>query len=134
MLFSTEDFKKHESTKLLARITKAYVEIIPQNPNHPDYYLRGMLSKFRRYKRGLQRYRLLFCFSQQIPIIIYLYINDKDHLRKDGGINDPYKEFSDLIKRGIFSSDPHDPIMQQWISKRLFSPNMRFQKDLENPQ
>lgn len=114
-----EKYLVHESTKLLARITRAHIETIPANPNLPDYYLKGVLAKFRRYKRGLQRYRLLFCFANTPPIIVYLYCNDKDHLRKDGSKTDPYNEFVTLVNRGIFSHDPQDPNMQKWIKENI---------------
>ncbi len=110
-----DEYKKHTSVKLLSRITKAYAENIPQNPNHPDYYLRGALSKFRRYKRRLQRYRMMFCFANNPPVIVYLYINNEDHLRSDGSQRDPYKEFTALVKKGVFSTNPNDPEMQKWI-------------------
>lgn len=125
-----EQFKQHPQTKLLARIIKAYTETIPGNPNHRDFYLTGKLSKFRRYKAGLQRYRLLFCFSNAIPIIIYLYINDEYHIRKDGSKNNPYQEFVSFVKQGIFSSDPYDPLMQQWLNDSM----VPIKNDMSKPK
>ncbi len=116
---SFEEYKKHTLVKLLKRITDAYSEHIPQSPNLSDYYLKGSLSKFRRYKRGLQRNRMMFCFANNPPIIIYLYINDENHLRSDGSQRDPYKEFTALVKKGVFSSDSSDPAMQKWIKETI---------------
>jgi mRNA-degrading endonuclease RelE of RelBE toxin-antitoxin system len=81
---SPDEFVQHETVKLAARIRRATLEIIPEDPNRPEYLLSGDLKKFRRYKQGLQRYRLMFCFSNAPGIIIYLYVNGKDHLRKQG--------------------------------------------------
>ena len=106
-----EDYKQHETVKLLGRIVRASQEIIPQNPNQPDYFLKGSLSKFRRYKQGIKRYRLIFCYSSKPPVIVYLYINDQDHLRQEGSHNDPYKEFTRLVKSGVFNHNPHAPNM-----------------------
>jgi len=114
-----DEYKNHEHAKLLARITKAYSTIIPENPNHPDYYLRGALSKYRRYKRGLQRYRLMFCFSNTPAIIVYLYLNDEKHLRKDGSKTDPYREFAVFVNKEIFSANPSDQNLQKWIRNEL---------------
>ncbi len=103
-----EEYRKHPLVKLFGRIKEACFVTIPQNPNLPDYYLKGELAKFRRFKRGLQRNRLLFCFSNTPPIIVYLYINDEKHQRKEGSKSDPYKEFTDLVRERIVSSDPND--------------------------
>jgi len=114
---STEEFKQHEIVKFAYRIRKADQEIIPQNPNRPEYRLRGELKKFRRYKQGLQRYRLFFCFSEHPKIILYLYLNDEKHLRKTGAKNDPYEEFKKFVAKGIFSHNPADPKIQKWIKR-----------------
>lgn len=119
LTLSEQQFKQHPQTKLLARIVTAYSKTIPENPNLKEYFLCGSLSKFRRYKAGLQRYRLIYCFSQAIQIIVYLYVNDENHLRKDGSKTDPYQEFEDLVKKGIFSADPDDPAMKLWLKNSL---------------
>jgi toxin YhaV len=112
---SNEEFKQHEIVKLAYRIRNADQEIIPQEPDRPEYRLSGDLKKFRRYKQGLQRYRLFFCFSNQPKIILYLYLNDERHLRKAGDKSDPYEEFKKLVAKGYFSHDPNDPKIQKWI-------------------
>lgn len=114
---SNEDFVQHDVVKFAARVRKATLEIIPEDPNRRDYLLKDELKKFRRYKQGLQRYRIIFCFSNKPSIILYLYLNDEKHLRKDGSKNDPYTEFGNLLKKGEFSHDPQNPKIQQWIRK-----------------
>ena len=114
---SKEDYIHHEMVKLAARVRRATLEVIPQNPNRRDYLLSRELKKFRRYKQGLQRYRLIFCFSTTPKIIIYLYLNDVFHLRKQGDKGDPYKEFSQLLKNGKFSHDPADKKIKKWIKE-----------------
>lgn len=113
---SPEDFRGHETVKLAFRIRQADQEIIPIDPDRPEYRLHGDLRKFRRYKQGLQRYRLMFCFSSHPKIIIYLYLNDEEHLRKGGDKNDPYAEFKKLLHRGRFPHNPADPALQKWLS------------------
>lgn len=112
---SNEEFRQHEIVKLAYRIREADQEIIPQDPNRPEYRLTGNLKKYRRYKQGLQRYRLFFCFSNQPKIILYLYLNDEKHLRKAGDRNDPYEEFTNLVKKGYLSHNPADSKIQKWI-------------------
>ena len=112
---SDEEFKQHEIVKLAYRIRQADQEIIPQDPDRPEYRLTGELRKYRRYKQGLQRNRLFFCFSHHPKMILYLYLNDEKHLRKAGAKTDPYEEFKKLARKGYFSHNPQDPKIQKWI-------------------
>ena len=114
---SDEEFKQHEVVKFAYRIRQADQEIIPQDPDRPEYRLAGELKKYRRYKQGLQRYRLFFCFSNQPKTILYLYLNDEKHLRKANSKTDPYEEFKKFIIRGYFSHDPHDAKLQKWTQE-----------------
>ncbi len=123
-----EEYSQHEVVKLAARLRKATLEIIPEDPNKLEYQLKAELKKFRRYKQGLQRYRLIFAFSSKPSIILYLYVNDQKHLRQDGGKNDPYEEFVHFLKRGVFSHDPQDTNIQKWI--RDLSPDLAISKTL----
>ena len=110
-----EEFAQHPDVKFAARIRKATKEIIPENPDKKEYQLHGNLKKYRRYKQGLQRYRLFFVFSTKPPIILYLYLNDKSSLRKDGSKNDPYNVFSKFVEKKQILHDPSDPVIQRWI-------------------
>ena len=109
-------FRVHPDVKFAKRLRDATREIIPEDPNLSDYRLKGDLKKYRRYKKGLQRYRLFFCFSSQPPIIVYLYLNDEKTLRKEGAKTGPYAIFSKLVKNKKVSTDPSDPRLQNWIS------------------
>ncbi len=112
-----EEFRRHEVVKLALRVRRAEQEIA-QDPNRPEYLLHGELRKFRRYKRGLGRYRIIFCFSEQPPIIVFLYLNTEESLRKEGGRHDPYEEFKAFLRRGGVSHDPQDPRVRKWILGR----------------
>ena len=112
-----ETFLQHPEVKFASRLKKATEEIIPEDPNKRVYQLRDDLKKYRRYKQGLQRYRLFFAFASKPPIILYLYINDKSSLRKDGDKNDPYTIFSKLVEQKKISHDPNDPALRQWITE-----------------
>lgn len=111
----SDEYVHNEVVKFAARLKKATFEIIPQDPNKSEYQLHGDLKGYRRYKQGLKRYRLFFVFSNRPPLILYLYINDEKHLRKEGDKSDPYEEFKKLVIKGLFSSNPVDPKIQQWV-------------------
>lgn len=111
-----EEFRQHEVVKLAARIREAEREVA-ENPGRPEYLLRDELRKFRRSKRGLGRYRILYCFSNKPPIIVFLYLNTEHSLRKAGSRRDPYEEFKALLRRGSVSSDPADPKTQRWLHR-----------------
>lgn len=94
---SDKDYKSHPDVKFAKRLRDATETIIPSNPDLPDYRLHGDLKLFRSYKKGMQRYRLFYCYSSKPPIIVYLYLNDKSTLRKEGSKTDPYYIFSHLL-------------------------------------
>jgi len=112
---SHKEFIQHPTVKLLKTVMVADQKTIPQDPDRPEYRLRAELKKYRRYKQGLQRYRLFFCFSSLPPIIVYLYLNDEEHLRKEGSKNDPYEDFKRHVSKGLFSHNPSDPATIKWI-------------------
>ncbi|MGE0268919.1 MAG: type II toxin-antitoxin system YhaV family toxin [Candidatus Omnitrophota bacterium] len=112
-----DEYLQNEIVKFAARVRKATLKTIPEDPNRRDYLLAGDLKKFRRFKQGLQRYRIIFCFSNKPGLILYLYLNDEKHLRKDGNKNDSYNEFKSLLNKGEFSHDPQDPRIKQWINE-----------------
>lgn len=114
---SSEALKQHETVKLAHRVYKATLETIPENPDHPSYCLKADLKKYRRYKQGLGRYRLFFAFSTTPRIILYLYLNDRASLRKEGDKNDPYERFRTFVRQGRVSHNPLDPRIQRWISE-----------------
>ena len=111
-----EEFSQHPDVKFVVRIREATKEIIPEDPDRKEYQLYGNLKKYRRYKQGLQRYRLFFAFAKKPPIILYLYLNDKSSLRKEGSKNDPYCIFSKLVDKKQVSHDPNDQDIQKWIN------------------
>jgi hypothetical protein len=72
---SDQDYKSHPDVKFAKRLRDATETIIPNNPDLLDYRLHGDLKLFRRYKKGIQRYRLFYCFSSTPRIIVYLYLH-----------------------------------------------------------
>ena len=100
-------FKQHPTARLVFAVAHVVNDIVPANPNHRDFLLRGALAKFRRVKgHGLpERFRLFFVFSSTAKAVIYLYLNDERSLRQQGGRNDPYAIFQRLVRRHEIGDD-----------------------------
>jgi toxin YhaV len=102
-----EEARRHPTVKLLGATNRLLNEIVPTDPNAPEFRLSGSLSKFRRARgHGLpERYRLFWVFSTSQRIIIVLYLNDEETLRQAGSRTDPYAVFSRLVERGEIGAD-----------------------------
>jgi len=99
-------YRSHPKTRLLASIYKAITQIVPADPDHPDLRLGRTLgaeyTNWRRVKKGMpDRYRLFFRFaSRPIKLIVYVWFNDEDTLRKAGSRTDVYEVFRRMLSRG----------------------------------
>lgn len=100
-------FREHPKVGLGASIHRMVNEIVPANPDAREFRLSGELSAFRRAKgKGLPpRYRLFWVFSSRAKTIIFLYFNDENTLRKEGGDSDPYVVFRRLLRSGLIGED-----------------------------
>jgi len=100
-------YKSHPKTKLLASVYRAITQLVPANPDAPDFRLGKTLSadntNWRRVKKGMpDRYRLFFRFaSSPVKVIVYVWFNDEDTLRKAGSKTDVYEAFKRMLARGV---------------------------------
>ena len=100
-------YKTHPKTKLLASVYKAITEVVPANPDAPEFRLGKTLgadnTNWRRVKKGMpDRYRLFFRFaSSPVKVIVYVWFNDEDTLRKAGAKTDVYETFKRMLARGV---------------------------------
>ena len=106
-----EGYKTHPKTKLLASIYRAVTEVVPTNPDAPEFRLGKTLgtgnTNWRRVKAGMpDRYRLFFRFaSHPLKIVVYVWFNDEDTLRKAGSKTDVYETFKRMLARGVVPRD-----------------------------
>ncbi len=100
-------YKTHPKTKLLASVYRAITQLVPANPDAPDFRLGKTLgsgnTNWRRVKIGMpDRYRLFFRFaSSPVKVIVYVWFNDEDTLRKAGSKIDVYEAFKRMLARGV---------------------------------
>ena len=100
-------YKTHPKTKLLASVYRAITVLVPANPDAPDFRLGKTLgadnANWRRVKKGMpDRYRLFFRFaSSPVKVIVYVWFNDEDTLRKAGSKTDVYETFKRMLARGV---------------------------------
>jgi toxin YhaV len=103
-------YKAHPKTKLLASVYQAITSQVPANPDAAEFRLGKTLKSaiaanthWRRVKKGLpDRYRLFFRFaSSPVKLIVYVWLNDEDTLRKAGAKTDVYETFKRMLGKGI---------------------------------
>ena len=99
-------YKTHPKTRLLASVYKSITQLVPANPDHAGFRLGKTLgaeyANWRRVKKGMpDRYRLFFRFaSNPVKLIVYVWFNDEDTLRKAGSKTDVYAAFRRMLERG----------------------------------
>ena len=104
-------YKSHPKARLLASVYRAVMQLVPANPDAPDFRLGNTLGSgnthWRRVKKGMpDRYRLFFRFSSRpVKLIVYVWFNDEDTLRKAGAKTDVYETFRRMLGRGVVPGD-----------------------------
>ena len=100
-------YKTHPKPKLLASVYKDITEVVPANPDAPEFRLGKTLgvdnTNWRRVKKGIpDRYRLFFRFASiSAKVIVYVCFNDEDTLGKAGSKTDVYETFRQMLARGV---------------------------------
>ena len=104
-------YEAHPKTRLLALVYRAVMQLVPANPDAPDFRLGKTLgsenTNWRRVKKGMpDRYRLFFRFaSNPFKAIVYVWFNDENTLRKAGSKTDVYESFKRMLARGVVPTD-----------------------------
>ena len=96
-------YKEEAATKLLATINRLIREIIPRDPNAPEFRQGNTLGKDNRHwfrAKFHQGYRLFYRFATKEKVILYAWLNDEKTLRKAGSKTDPYAVFRGMLEAG----------------------------------
>jgi len=106
-----EGYKTQPQTKLLASVFRVITQLVPANPDAPDLRLGKTLGSgnthWRRVKKGMpDRYRLFFRFaSNPVKVVVHVWLNDENTLRKAGSKTDMYEAFKRKLARGVVPND-----------------------------
>ena len=106
-----EGYRTHPETKLLASVYRAITQLVTANPDAPEFRLGKSLgtgnTHWRRVKKSMpDRYRLFFrSASDPVKVIVYVWFNDENSLRKAGSKTDVYEAFKRLLARGVVPND-----------------------------
>lgn len=95
-------YKLKANFKLFEAVCNCIYNIIPFEEHKEQFALKDDLKGLYRIKRNLydDRYRLFFKPEFQKKELIYIWLNDKKTLRKDGSKTDPYKKVSKDVNNG----------------------------------
>lgn len=97
-------WQSHPAAKLLATIRRYILEIIPRDPNAPQFRLGNALGADNRHwfrAKFHRRFRLFFRFSSRYKMIVYVWVNEESSLRKAGSRSDPYTRFREMLESGV---------------------------------
>ena len=103
-----DTYRSMPATKLFAAVRSATLRHIPNNPASPSFRQGNALGRdFRHWRRAtfFQRFRLFFRFSEEMSVIVYVWLNDEPTLRKRGARTDPYTVFRTMLERGTPPTD-----------------------------
>lgn len=114
-------YKKKNSTKRLAAISKLIFEIIPNDPTLPEYRQGNALGpNYTHWYRAkfFQQYRLFFRYHHESKVIIYAWVNDEDTKRAYDSKYDAYLVFKKMLKKDAPPNDWSQLLLGE--SKKIF--------------
>lgn len=95
-------YKRKNAAKRLAAVARLAFEIIPQDPERPEYRQGDSLGEDRKHwmrAKFFQQYRLFFRFRKTERIIVLAWVNDTKTLRAYGSRNDAYAVFKKMLDK-----------------------------------
>lgn len=96
-------FARKNATKRLAAIARLAFEVIPGDPERPEYRQGTALGAGHRHwfrAKFFQQYRLFFRYHAASKVIVYAWVNDEDSKRAYESSADAYRVFSRMLESG----------------------------------
>jgi toxin YhaV len=92
------------NVKLLATLRDLMLDRVPRDPLAAEFRQGNTLGPTHRHwfraKFGANRFRLFFRADSASRIVVYIWVNDRDTLRKAGAASDPYAVFARMLAHG----------------------------------
>jgi toxin YhaV len=113
------EYASHPAAKMLATILYYIEELIPRNPNSPDFRQGNTLGPGNRHwfrAKFHGGYRLFYRYSSEQKTIVYAWVSDEKSLRKSGSKTDPYAVFRAMLESG----DPPNSFAEPPAKSRRF--------------
>jgi toxin YhaV len=106
-----QGYRAHPTTIFLRDVRDIVLTEVPADPSHERYQQGNTLGKkYRHWRRAKfrSRFRLFFRYSSSQKIIIYVWLNNENSLRKEGGKTDVYTVFRAMLERKRPPTDWND--------------------------
>lgn len=98
-----ETWQGKADMKLLAALKALILDRIPRDPLATEFHQGNTLRREHRHwfraKFAGNRFRLFFRADSRARVIVYVWVNDRDTLRKAGAGTDPYAVFEHMLAR-----------------------------------
>lgn len=108
-------YHRKNATKRLAAILKLAFEVIPQDPERPEYRQGSTLGDEHKHwfrAKFFQQYRLFFRFHVKSKVIVFAWVNDDSTKRAYGSKSDAYRVFEKMLNSG-HPPDDWDKLMKE---------------------
>jgi toxin YhaV len=96
------NYRQHPTTIFLRDLRDIVLSQVPSNPDHKRYRLGKTLGAAYRHWRRVKfrgRFRLFFRYSSSHRVILFVWLNDENTLRKAGSRTDVYAVFQSMLER-----------------------------------
>lgn len=98
-----EGYRTTLAAKILSMVIRLAFREIPGDPG-ADRFRQGRTlgTEYRHFRRAtfFHRFRLFFRYHSEARIIVFVWLNDENTLRKAESRSDPYHVFRDMLERG----------------------------------
>ena len=98
-----QGYRNRNDSKRLAAIARLAFDVIPQDPERPEYRLGQALGENHRHwfwAKFFQQYRLFFRFHKGSRILVLAWVNDEQSKRAYESANDAYRVFRKMLQQG----------------------------------
>ncbi len=96
-------YRTSSAAKVFRAVRRLVISDVPGDPGAVRFRQGGTLgNEYRHWRRAkfFGRFRLFFRYHTEARIIVFVWLNDENTLRKAGSRSDPYHIFREMLERG----------------------------------